>query len=171
MKHCPLYLFGSMLLICSCAPKVSTSISKKYAPLDFREEVYIIGLQEPEPQNSVLLGTVKIGDTGFSTNCSWEVVIDKAKLEARKAGGNAIKITEHTPPNAMSTCHRITARILKVENFDITTVVSSVDTSLIHADYALLHIYRFGGYGALVSYNLHLGDTVLCRVSDNWKNR
>jgi len=41
--------------------------------------------------------------------------------------------------------------------------------SLIDADYALMHIYRAGGYGALISFDLHLGDTVICRVKNNWK--
>jgi len=32
------------------------------------------------PQHSEVIGFVKIGDTGFSINCGWEVVIEKAKL-------------------------------------------------------------------------------------------
>ncbi len=35
------------------------------------------------------------------------------------------------------------------------------------ADYALLHVYRSGG-GALVSYNLYLGNDTLCRVKNNF---
>ncbi len=36
-------------------------------------------------------------------------------------------------------------------------------------DYALLHIYRFGGAGALVGYDIHLGDEVICRAKNKWK--
>ncbi len=45
----------------------------------------------------------------------------------------------------------------------------TVDSSLINADYAILYIYRPSGIGPLVSYDLHLGDTTLCRVVNKFK--
>ncbi|RNI23671.1 hypothetical protein EFB08_19290 [Rufibacter latericius] len=162
-----------LLLLClvACAPKVSTQLAKNYTPLDYREEVRVFGLQDPVPQNAEILGTVKIGDTGFSTNCGWDAVLEKTKIEARKAGGNALKIVEHLTPSLMtSSCHRITATILKVTNFD-DVLVSSVeqDTLMADVDYALLHVYRTNGMGPLVNYDLFLGDSLLCRVKNNWK--
>ncbi len=100
MKKIIWYLAGVTLILSSCAPKISTTISKNYAPLDYQEDVRVFGIDDAYPVNSEELGTVKIGDTGFSTNCGWDVVIEKAKLEARKAGGNALKIVEHIPPSA-----------------------------------------------------------------------
>ncbi len=170
MRQISILVIVCTLTISSCTPKISTTISKNYSTLDYREEVRVLGLQDPVPTNSEELGVVKIGDTGFSTKCGWNVVIDKAKIEARKIGGNAIKITEHIPPSAFgSSCHRITAKILKVENFDNIPKSVIVDSSLINAEYALFHFYRHSGVGALVSYDLHLGDTVICRVSNKWK--
>ncbi|HNW51040.1 MAG TPA: hypothetical protein PKH79_08160 [Prolixibacteraceae bacterium] len=164
-----------LLIICSfiinsCSPKVSTSFSKKYPAIDYREEVRVFDLQDPIPSNPEELGVVKIGDTGFTTNCGYTEVIEKAKTEARSVGGNALKITKHTLPSVWgSSCHQITATILKVDHFDQIPASEVVDSSLIHANYALLHIYRPTGAGALVSYDLHLGDTVICRVNNNWK--
>lgn len=171
MKKSSILLIGcTFVLFSSCAPKISTAISKSYATLDFREEVNVLGLAEDVPANSEELGVIKIGDTGFSTNCDWDVVIDKAKTEARKVGGNAIKITEHIPPSVFgSSCHRITAKILKVDSTENIARSFSVDSTLLDADYALLHVYRHSGAGALVGYDLYLGDTVICRVSNNWK--
>jgi len=170
MKQLSMLLIGCALIISSCTPKISTTVSKNYSALDYRDEVRLLGLQDPVPTDSEELGEVKIGDSGFSTNCGWDLVIDNAKMEARKIGGNAIKITEHTPPSAMgSSCHRITAKILKVENFDHIPASAVVDSSLIDADYALLHVYRHRGLGSLISYDLHLGDTVICRVKNKWK--
>ncbi len=170
MRIISILLIGCIVFLGSCAPKISTTISKNYSALDYREEVQVLGLQDPVPKSSEELGIVKIGDTGFSTNCGWDVVINKAKMEARKIGGNAIKITDHIPPSVMgSSCHRITAKILKVENFDILPVIAITDSLLVNADYALLHVYRQSGVGALVSYDLHLGDTVIGRVSNKWK--
>ena len=78
------------------------------------EEVKVIGLKDPMPAHAEEIGSVKIGDSGFSTDCGWDIALEKAVNEARKKGGNAIKIIKHTPPNMGSTCHRITALILRV---------------------------------------------------------
>lgn len=164
-----LFVIVGFIFFSSCSPKISTSLSKSYPPLDYKQEVLVIGLDQAVPENSEVLGQVKIGDTGFSTNCDYDIVIDKAKLEARKAGGNAIKIIEHTPPSAMgSSCHRIIAKILKVDNIENYTPKVEQEV-LLDVDYAILNVYRYSGAGALVSYNLYLGDSVICRVKNNFK--
>jgi len=164
-----LMIISALIFFSSCNPKISTSISKSYPALDYKQEVVVFGLDQPEPDNAEVLGQVKIGDAGLSTNCGYDIVMDKAKLEARKAGGNAIKIIEHKPPTAMgSTCHRITAKILKVENIENYTPKAEEEV-LLNVDYAILNVYRYSGTGALVSYDLYLGDSVICRVKNNFK--
>lgn len=170
MKTLPLLLIVfAMIIFSSCNPKISTNISKNYPPLDYKHEVVVISLDQTEPENVEVLGQVKIGDTGFSTNCGYDIVIDKAKLEARKAGGNAIKIIEHNPPTLMgSSCHRLTARILHIE--DIKNYSPEVEEEiLLDVDYAVLNVYRYSGAGALVGYDLYLADSVICRVKNNFK--
>lgn len=168
-------LYGLMIIailffLSACNPRISTSINKTYPPLDYKQKVIVIGLSETEPKKAEIIGRVRIGDTGFSTKCGYNIVIDKAKLEARKAGGNAIKIIEHKPPSALgSSCHRITAKILKVEDIEAIKPTETVDSTLLNADYAILHVYRNSGTGALVSFDLHLGDTTICRVKNRWK--
>lgn len=170
MRKIFLYATCSIFLFSACAPKISTEVSKSYTPLDANTEVRVFGLDESMPANAEKIGVVKIGDTGFSSNCGWEVVIDKAKTEARNAGGNAVKIVEHISPSTMgSSCHRISAFILKVDKFDSIAPIAKIDSAIANRDYALLHVYRYGGAGALVSYDLHLGDSVICRVTNNSK--
>lgn len=164
-----LLIISALILFSSCNPKISTSISRAYSPLDYKQEVVVIGLDQTEPDNAEVLGQVKIGDTGFSTKCDYDIVVDNAKLEARKAGGNAIKIIEHRPPTAMgSTCHRITAKILKVVNIE-NYIPKAEEEVLLDVDYAILNVYRYSGPGALVGYDLYLGDSVICRVKNNFK--
>lgn len=164
-----LLIVSVLIIFSACNPKISTKISRSYPPLDYKQEVFVIGLDQPEPDNAEVLGQVKIGDTGFSANCGYDVAVDKAKLEARKVGGNAIKITEHILPSIMgSSCHKITARILKVENIENLAPKVEQDT-LLDVDYAILNVYRYSGVGALVSYDLYLGDSVICRVKNNFK--
>ena len=164
-----LFIFILILPVCACNPKVSTSLSKRYPALDYREDVLVLGLDQEEPDDAEFIGLVKVGDTGFSTNCGYDVALDKAKNEARKAGGNVIKIIDHKPPSIMgSSCHRITARILRVPNPGKLVDVKE-EEHLAAVEYAVLNVYRYGGVGALVGYDLHLGDSVICRVTSNFK--
>jgi len=170
MKRLLLVLISISLIACS--PKVTTKLTKTYPSLDYKQEVTVIGITEETPPTATEIGVVKIGDTGFSTNCGWDVVIEKAKMEARKAGGNVLKIIEHTPPSMMgSSCDRITAKILKIENPDELSKIKENKTAIVDTtwNYAKLFVYRPGGAGALVGYDLYLGDSVICRVKNNSK--
>lgn len=111
----PFLLYAVLFLLLSgCSPKISTVLTKEYPTLSYTEKVTVLGLEENQPENSEILGEVKVRDTGFSTKCNYEVALDKAKLEARNIGGNAIKITRHKKPDLWSTCHRLDALILRI---------------------------------------------------------
>ena len=124
-KTASLSLITILFLLGSCAPRIVTSISKNYPLLDIAEEVRVIELNETLPLKSELLGEVKIGDAGFTNKCDLATVLTIAKLEARKVGGNAIKIVSHQTPDFVSSCHRISANIYKVTSFDVATTVST----------------------------------------------
>ncbi len=158
-----------LIFLSSCSPKVSTNITKTYPPIDYREDIFVYFPNDPFPDSYEKLGTIKLGDTGFTNNCQFDIVLEKAKLEARKTGANAIKITEHTPPDFVSTCHRIKADLLFVKNPEEAFAIQPVSSKIEGADYALLHIYRYGGGGALVSYDLYLGDSIIYRVKNKSK--
>lgn len=158
------------LVLTGCNPKISTNISKSYPTTAYDQQIAVIPLEQEIPAGAEVLGEVKIGDNGFTAtaNCTYSKVLEDAKLEARKAGGNAIKITEHKLPTAMgSSCHRITASILHLENPD--AYLAKAEDVIADVDYAILNVYRFSGVGPAVSYDLHLGDEVVCRVKNNFK--
>lgn len=124
-----LLIFLALILFSSCNPKVITSLSKSYPPLDYKQDVVVFELDQAGPGDAEVLGEVKIGDTGFSTNCDYDTVIDRAKQEARKAGGNAIKIIQHVQPTAVSTCHSIMALILKLDNYEDEETMTDVSNN------------------------------------------
>ncbi|MDR0575152.1 MAG: DUF2846 domain-containing protein, partial [Tannerella sp.] len=85
--------------------------------------------------------------------------------------GSALKITKHSLPDIWSSCHRITADVLKIEdieNYLAGTETTEIDSALIGADYAIINVYRMSGQGALINYDLHLGDSTICRVTNNF---
>ncbi|MDP4291882.1 MAG: hypothetical protein Q8908_12435 [Bacteroidota bacterium] len=162
-------IIAVLFVFISCSPKISTNLSKSYPALDYKQEVAVIELDQAEPAGSEVLGQVRIGDSGFSINCGYDDVLDKAKLEARKAGGNAIKIIEHQLPSVFgSSCHRITAKILKVDNVD-QFLVKEEEPVIPDADYAVINVYRYSGVGSILSFDVHLCDSVICRVKNNYK--
>ncbi len=169
MKHTlKLLLVVTIILLGSCSPKVETNLIKNYNALDYNEEVLVIGLNEERPKKSEFLGLITIKDSGFTTKCSYKDVLNEAKLEARKIGGNAIKITTHRPPSVGSSCHRITADILRIDNIDNYSPKEEEEV-LLDVDYAILNVYRYGGAGSLINYDLYLGDSIVCRVKSNFK--
>jgi hypothetical protein len=115
-----------------------------------------------------VLGIVKIGDTGFTftKNCGYQDVLNNAKLQERNAGGNAIKIIEHIPPGK-STCHRITAKILKTNNINNTSIIDN-EVKSFNNNHAIFNIYSDPDAGDL-NYDLHLGDSVICKIKGNLK--
>ncbi len=163
-------LLISILLLSSCGPAVTTHITSVNSTLDFREEVLVLGINDSIPDAVKTIGDIKIGDSGLSVNCNYEKVITRAKEEVRKAGGNVLKITQHKMPDMLSSCHRIKAQILYVDCVEELLKDRQVeDTVLFEGEYALLHVYRNFPAGALISYNLYLGDSVIARVSNRWK--
>ncbi len=109
--------FGLIILfITACSPHVRTNLFTDYLPLEKEQEIIVLDVSAEQPEKAILLGTVQVDDSGFSINCGWGVVIEKARAEARQAGGNMLKIIFHRPPDFLSPCHRITANILWVEN-------------------------------------------------------
>lgn len=166
-----IFLFLPILFI-ACSPKVKSKITSQYTALAANEPVLIFDKTEAIPAEALPIGTVKIGDTGFSVDCGWDVTIEKAKEAARAAGGNVLKITEHKQPSPMgSSCDRIKAEIYKLDSNTAITLLeyrnAVVDSTW---DYAKIYVYRPHGQGALIGYNLFLGDSLLCRVKNNSKH-
>ena len=165
----------AVLLLAGCNAKVSTQITKTYPETDIKQEIKVVKANDIIPDNTEVIGIVEVGDNGLTGNskCTYEAVIEKAKEEARKAGGNAIKITQHKYPDRISTCHRITADILHIDNVDSylfgMQLKKAKELEVKDSSYAVLNIYRPHEIGLSPAYNLHFGDVTLCRVPKDYK--
>ena len=104
---------AALLLTTGCAPSVSTRIQKSYPARIEGSTVLVYTMTDSLPEPTEVLGSVRVKDSGFSINCNYEQVMQLAKNETNKAGGNGLRLTEHKEPTALgSTCHRIAADIL-----------------------------------------------------------
>jgi hypothetical protein len=110
-----LLILISTIVLSSCSPLISTTSTQTFTSLKTQEDVIVFQKEATLPKNIQLIGKTEIGDSGFTTNCGLDVMIEKAKIEARKIGANAIVITEHILPSIWgSSCHRIKADLVKL---------------------------------------------------------
>src|ERR1035437_11069144 len=98
-----LLLSLSIALLSSCSPRITTSLFKKEKPLSKNSIVIVYDKNDTLPVTTVKLGTTKVNDNVSTAEFDYNSVIDIAKLEARKAGGNAIRIIKHQMPNLLNT--------------------------------------------------------------------
>ena len=122
MNHQSLFFY---VLICSisfsCSPRISTTITKKYPPQAPDAPVTVFTKIQDVPPQWEPIGTLDIGDAGFTVNCDSATVFSLAKTETRKAGGNGLLVTKHLRPTFFgSSCHQISGTMMLVSDFSQT---------------------------------------------------
>lgn len=146
--------------LCSCSPKIVTTLDSALPPLSDQAEVTVLDIDDAVPDKAQELGTVRIGDTGWtlSKNGTYDKVLDIARTQAVTAGGNVLKITEHKYPDFTSSIHRLKATIYNVSDLTAITKNADAETESSHPDYAMLYLYRTSGMGGLINYNVSFND-------------
>lgn len=171
-------IFLTTLLV-SCATSISTKlVNKNYQKLN--DEIQMIVLEKGDvlPNNSEFIGDIKIGDSGFTTDCGYNKVVSDATNSAKSAGANIIQIIEVKKPSVLgSTCYRIKAKVYR--NLNAESLASISETRNLKnksrlpqdADYALIHFYRpSSGAGALLGYKIKdANDSIVGRLRNNEK--
>lgn len=167
-----------ILILQSCSPKIKTNLTNaSFKPIKTESEIFILKLNDSLPVKSNFVGEIKIGDTGFSSDCGYSKVIDEAKNTAKKAGANIVRITEIKEPNFGSTCYRIKANLYRnldqevITNLSNSIQIENKSRLPIDADYAIVYFYRPPNYvGSLIGYDIRVDDnTVIGRVRNGKK--
>jgi hypothetical protein len=97
--------------LASCGPKVMVNVMESRPTTAYNLEVKVLTMEDKIPSELAHLGTVHIGESGFTVKCSYDYVMQLVNEESRKIGGTLIRITEHKRPDLWSSCHRITADV------------------------------------------------------------
>ena len=116
-----------MAFFASCSPKVTNSLAFSKPPLQSADEVVVIEQNMAPPANAQMLGSIRVGDSGFTSasNGTYDKVIAILKSQARLYGGNVIKIIDHQAPDYISNIHRVLADVYYVEEFSPSSPVAS----------------------------------------------
>lgn len=103
-----------LLMIFACSPKIKSNFTNTdYDELTDKTEIIVLRTLESLPQDSEPIGDIKIGDSGFFTDCIYATVMKNTKELARKSGANIIKLTETREPDLASTWYRIKAKLFR----------------------------------------------------------
>ena len=150
MKRHNIIAVIGLVILTSCSPKITSNItSERNIELDENATIHVYEVDDQIPSNSKLIGNIKIGDTGLSTNCKYDKVIKEAKNEAKKANANIIKITELKTPDLLSSCYRIKADLYFAENVPISRALPD------GSNYALIHFYRPNNFfGSAIKFKI-----------------
>lgn len=135
MKKIILYFITLMVL--GCSPKLKSIILNPQPALQDDELVVVLRINDDQNIEGVLVGEVKATDGGFSSNCTYYENVINLKQLARQNGANVVKITQHKTPDKWSSCHRLLAKIYKVDKPKIyeTEIVWSADRKLTWDDF------------------------------------
>jgi hypothetical protein len=155
-----------------CSAKVKTQIISVQTPLSEFATVVILYPEQLPPADATPIGTLKIGDSGFSTQCTYDDAINATKNQARLNGSNFVHINQIKNPDGFSTCYRIKASLYKIPDaLDYTAKAKAFEDSITRVKIqddttaALLHIYReFFYLGYAISYKVNLNDSTICRA-------
>ena len=127
---------------------------------------------EQVPDSCTVMYNIKIGDNGYNMGCDYESILNFAKLKTQLDGGNVLKINTVKRPDHFCDCYRLYGTILYRKNLskvyhdyieDSIAKYKFGDT----AKYAILYVFRpRASRGSLVGFNIHLGDSTICRAKN-----
>ena len=89
--------------------------------MSLNEKVALLDVEHALPENITKVGTLRFQDSGFSTDCSLNSLLNKARIEARKNGA-IVKVTDKKKPDLWSSCYR-----LKIDLYRYTGDVSKLE--------------------------------------------
>lgn len=92
----------------SCGANIKSNFTSQNKALTIEDKVAFLDIQNEVPGSAKKLGEAKFGDSGFSTNCSFNTNLISARKLARANGANIVKIIKKTEPDLWSSCYRMT---------------------------------------------------------------
>lgn len=79
------------------------------------DQVALLDIEHSLPENIQKIGSLKFQDTGFSTDCSFNSLMNRARQSARENGANIVKVVEKKSPDIWSSCYRLVIDFYKYE--------------------------------------------------------
>lgn len=108
-------LFFLIVGLVSCSPKIKPNFTNPQPELSMEDQVALLDIEHSLPENIQKIGSLKFQDTGFSTDCSFNSLMNRARQSARENGANIVKVVEKKSPDIWSSCYRLVIDFYKYE--------------------------------------------------------
>lgn len=106
----------SCLFAVSCAHSVTyTEIRKATPDKKAADRITVYEIGDPVKAEYIELGTVWLGESGFSQSCGYNDALYLARQKAREVGADAVQVTRVEQPNWWTTCYRVEVRLLELK--------------------------------------------------------
>ena len=105
----------TMVAVQGCAPREKVNVTSTRDALPENCPVTLYGVNEQKPAKYETLATIKFGEKGLSISCNRKEIEAEMRVQACKAGANAIIVIKEKEPDLWSTCYRATAELVHVE--------------------------------------------------------
>jgi hypothetical protein len=112
-------------LLINCSPKITRMGYNENKNKTAQCDVIIKENATIDETMGKVIGEIKVGDTGFSTNCDEEKVMRILKEEACSIGADIINIKEIERPDLASSCYRVTAEFIKLNDSNMKGMIKS----------------------------------------------
>jgi hypothetical protein len=99
----------------SCSPKISSNFTNPQPKLSIDEKVALLDIEPELPKDLTKIGDLRFQDSGFSTDCSFNSLMNQARIEARKNGANIVKVVDKKKPDLWSSCYRLKIELYKYD--------------------------------------------------------
>ncbi|MBD3314349.1 MAG: hypothetical protein GF344_01065 [Chitinivibrionales bacterium] len=80
---------------------------------------------EIRPEKGTVIGTMRVSDTGFSTRCHENEVLDILRTEACEIGADVVILRKIRQPDVLSSCYRVTADFVRLTDSTYVDRVAS----------------------------------------------
>jgi hypothetical protein len=106
----------SMGLLQGCAARMTLAVDRERVPRQPDCSVEILKDSDVALSRYEQLGTVTFGDTGVSLICDRPAVEKLLRAQGCKVGANAALIVHEEQPDLWSTCYRVAAKLVWLNN-------------------------------------------------------
>lgn len=106
-------LIAIVLMFFSCG--LTKTVVKEKTLSSYYGEVRVLEKDMTLPDNAEYLGSIFVGDSGLTMNCSYSNVLSTTKKLAARMGGNTIQLLEHSTTGLIVPCHAIKATVYYVK--------------------------------------------------------
>lgn len=100
----------------SCGPRISSTLIDPQPKLQVEEKVALMDFHHELPENTVKIGDLRFQDSGFSTDCSFNSIMNRARKIARDNGANIVKVVDKKTPDLWSSCYRLKIELYRYNN-------------------------------------------------------